>query len=171
MNALFIACLAKPSHASEFTIYRNNKLGFELTYPNTWEVNDLVPDAAFSIKNRNKNEFGTLSVSVANFTMDAAKYWANIDMIIRGLEEKFRSRFPDAEIIERGETFLGGHPAYIIATQYTIRNLRFEMEVTNIQVQCIRNSKLFILNFETPNAYFQKNFLTFQAIAATFNFR
>jgi len=35
------------------------------------------------------------------------------------LIEKLKRRFPGAEMLENGDTYLGGYPGYFIVTNYT----------------------------------------------------
>jgi hypothetical protein len=40
-----------------------------------------------------------------------------------------------------------------------------------LQLMCVKDGKIYLINFETPLAFFESTFGEFQAILATFNYR
>lgn len=168
------ACLFFPQSgitADNYSVYRNDRVGFEITYPNSWERNSLNTNAVFAIKNKNEKKLGVLSVNVAKSSMNKSEFWNNTNTFVRGLEQDLKKRFPDSEVVEHGKTYLGSQPAYLISYIYTVRNLSFERQIVAFQVICIHSNKMFLINFESPDYSFEENVINFNSIIATFNFR
>ena len=157
--------------AGNYSVYRNDRVGFEITYPNSWERNSLNTDAVFAIKNKNKNKLGVLSVNVAKYSMNKSEFWNSTNTFVRGMEQNLKKRFPDAEVVEHGKSYLGSQPAYLISYMYTVRNPSTEIQIVAFQVICIHNNKMFLINFESPDYSFEENVKIFKNIIATFNFR
>jgi len=87
------------------------------------------------------------------------------------LIEKLKRRFPGAEMLENGDTYLGGYPGYFIVTNYTLRNLDFEMGIVLMQVFCIKGKKIYHVSFETATVQFETIYNEYQATLVSFNFR
>lgn len=177
MNAYAFAVLLlaslfqQPAIAADVKIYRNDQLGFEISYLNGWVISHAPGNLAFFIKRKSATEPGTISINVANFTGNKDNFMREVKAKPEKFIEKIKQRFPSAEILESGDTFLGGFPAYFITINYTLKNLDFEMDIVTMQIFSIKGSKIYLVNFETPLVLFEKTFNEFQAIIATFNFR
>ena len=162
-----------PSHALATNVktYRNEELSFEVSYLENWEESNAPDNPPFFIKRKSAKEPGTISIDVKNFTGDKAEVMRGMKANPENFTEKFKQRFPSAKMLENGDTYLGGFPAYYITTGYTLRNLNVEMHIVDMQIYCIKDKKVYLVNFETPLLLFKKTFSEFQAIMATFNFR
>ena len=157
---------------SKIKTYRNNQLGFEISYPENWEQYQSPGNLVFSIKRKSITEPSTININVANFTGDKNRFMREIKKSNpEKIVQEFRKRFPDAKVLAKRETYLGGFPAYVIELQYSIKNLNIDINVITIQIFCIRDRKIYLVQFETPLILFKKTFNEFQAILATFNFR
>ena len=67
--ALLLAVLfQQAAHAANVKTYRNQTLGFEISYLDTWEQSQAPGNPAFFIKRKSVEEPGTISINVANFT-------------------------------------------------------------------------------------------------------
>ena len=161
------------SWATEVKTYRNDKLGFEISYLDNWVQAAAPGKPAFFIKRKSTTEAGTILVDVKNFTGNKERFIQGMRSEIN--ENKFiakiRTRFPDAEVLNHGDTYLGGFPAYFTSISYKINNLNIDVEVVALQIFCIRGTKMYLVNFETSALFFEKVFNEFQSIMATFNFR
>lgn len=166
-----ILLITDNTFAVEPETYRNVELGFEISYLPNWYRAQGPGDSPFFIKRRSDTEAATISVDVARFTGNKEEvmngFRANTDWYL----SKIQRRFPDAEILERSDTYLGGYPAYLIIASYTIKNLDLEFVVVATQVLCIKSDRFYVVNFETLSQTFEKTFNEFRAILASFNFR
>ena len=159
------------SWATEVKTYRNDKLGFEISYLDNWVQAAAPGKPAFFIKRKSTAEPGTICVDVRNFAGNKERFMQGIRSYTNEYIAKMRTRFPDAEVLEHGDTYLGGFPAYFISISYKIKNLNIQVEVVALQVFCIKETTIYLVNFETSTLFFEKIFNEFQAIIATFNFR
>lgn len=161
----------EPSSASETTTYRNDRLGFEVTYLSSWEQSQAPGNPALFIKRKSAEEPATVTINVANFSGNKDTFMGDLKANPNEIVKNYKRRFPDVEMLENGETYLGGFPAYYISVGYTVRNLNFNVDVLAMQIFCIKDQRIFLVNFETPLAILETTFSEFQAILATFNFR
>ena len=168
---LIVALSQEAVIASEVKTHRNDQLGFEISYLANWEQSQAPGKSAFFIKRKSATEPGTISINVANFTGNKGKFMREVKAKPEKFIEKYKQRFPSAEMLENGETYLGGFPGYFITTNYTLKNLNIEIDIVAMQIFCIKDRKIYLVNFETPLLLFEKTFNEFQAIMATFNFR
>ena len=159
------------AQADNIKTYRDQALGFEVSYLENWEQARSPSNPAFFLKRKSVQEPGTISFHVAGFTGNKDLFLNEIRSNPQKFIEKYKQRFPSAEMIENGDTYLGGFPAYFITTGYELKNLNFEMEIVAIQIFCIKEKTIYLINFETPLLLFEKTFNEFQTILATFNFR
>lgn len=157
--------------ASETKTYRNDQLGIEFTYLNTWERSNPPGNHAFAIERKLKTNPGILSIHVNNFTGKKEKFMDEVKSSPEKLISKLKDRFPGAEILNKGNTFLGSYPAYYILTNYTLKNLNTEIDITLTNIFCIKGTKIFLVNLETPLVHFDKTFEEVISMLATFNFR
>lgn len=157
--------------SNEIKTYRNDHLGFEISYPSGWvKTQPITPDTALLIRNKKPSEIGSISVRTKIFknnNKDWKKDFKDTDNLLAGL----RKRFPDAEIIEQGDTLIGGFPAYFIFATYGIKNFTINVDVAMCQFFCRKDGRFYLINFETPLSLFERTFNHFEAILATFNFR
>ena len=168
---LFVPLFWGAEIASAVETYRNNQLGFEISYLENWEKSNAPSNPAFFIKRNSATEPGTVSINVANFTGNKDTFMRELKANPEKFNEKYKQRFPSAQMLENGETYLGGFPGYFITTNYTLKNLNVEIDIVAIQIFCIKGRRIYLVNFETPLLLFEKTFNEFQAILATFNFR
>jgi hypothetical protein len=161
------------SWATEVKTYRNDKAGFEITYLDNWVQATAPGKPVFFIKRKSTAEAGNISIDVRNLTGNKERFIQELrsDINKNRFIAKIRTRFPEAEVLEHGDTYLGGFPAYFISISYKIKNLGIEVEVVSFQVFCVRGTKVYLVNFETSVLFFEKVFNEFLAIIATFNFR
>ena len=170
---LVILLYQSATSASEVETYRNNELGFEISYSANWVRSRSPGNATFFIKRKFSTEPGTVSINVAPFTGDeAVKFMAELksapDRYLQRLKNK---RFPNAEMVEHGDTYLGGFPAYFYIMTYSLRNLNKEIGIVTMQIFCVKGGRMFLVNFETQLHTFEKVFSEFKVILSTFNFR
>lgn len=170
--ALLLAALfQQAAHAANVKTHRNQVLGFEISYLDTWEQSQAPGNSAFFVKSKSVEEPATISIHVANFTDNSDSFMREVKAHPEIFIEKFKQRFPSAEMLEKGDTYLGGFPGYFITTKYTLKNLNIEIDIVAMQIFCIKGKRIYLVNFETPLLLFEKTFNEFQAILATFNFR
>lgn len=159
------------ANAVDVKTYRNDQLGFEISYLPNWARSSAPGNQPFFIKRTSNSEIGTISVDVANFSGKKDDFMREIRTGTEKFLLELRNRFPDAEILSQGDTYLGGFPAYHISTTYSLRNLDVEVHIAAVQVFCIKGNKIYLVNFETALPVFEKTYKEFQSIVATFNFR
>lgn len=157
--------------ASEVKTHRDDRLGFEISYLENWDRSQAPGNPAFFIKRKSATEPATISINVANFTGNKVKFMREVKAKPEKFIAKYKQRFPSAEMLENGETYLGGFPGYYITTKYTLKNLNVEIDIVAMQIFYIKGRKIYLVNFETPLLLFEKTFNEFQVILATFNFR
>ena len=168
---LLLIIFQQAVQADSVNTHRNEGLGFEISYLNSWEQSQAPGNPALFIKRKSTTEPGTISINVANFTGNKDSFMQEVQSHPEKFIEEYKQRFPSAEMLEHGETYLGGFPAYFITTNYTLKNLNVEIDIVAMQIFCIKDKKIYLVNFETPLLLFEKTFNEFQAILATFNFR
>ena len=170
---LIVFLCQSTSVASKVKTYRNNELGFEISYLTNWKRSTSPGNPSFFIKRKSPTEPGTITIDIAPFTGNAADKFiremkSNPDRYMQKLR---KNRFPDAEIVEKGDTYLGGFPAYFITMTYSIRNLNINFKIVTMQIFCVKDGRLFLVSFETSLQMFEKMFSEFEVILTTFNFR
>lgn len=168
---LLAVLFQQAAHAANVKTHRNQTLGFEISYLDTWEQSQAPSNSAFFIKRKSVEEPGTISINVANFTGNKESFMREVKAHPEKFIEKYKQRFPSAEMLENGDTYLGGFPGYFITTNYTLKNLNVEIDIVAMQIFCIKGKRIYLVNFETPLPLFEKTFNEFQAILATFNYR
>jgi hypothetical protein len=157
--------------AANVKTYRNQTLGFEISYLDTWEQSQAPGNPSFFIKRKSVKEPSSISINVANFTGNKGSFMREIKAHPEKFIEKYKQRFPSAEMLESGDTYLGSFPGYFISTNYTLKNLNVEIDIVAMQVFCIKGKRFYLVTFETPLLLFEKTFNEFQAMLASFNFR
>ena len=168
---LILSLFQSVATASGIKTYRNDKIGFEISYLDNWQESIAPEKPTLFIKRKSTTEPGTISIDVANFTGDKDKFIREMKSNSEKFIEKYKQRFPRVEMLANGDTYLGGFPAYFITINYTLKNLNTEIDIVAMQIFCIKNKNIYIVNFETPLLLFGEMFNEFQAIMATFNFR
>lgn len=166
-----LATLLSAQVRAQVQTHRDDRLGFEISYPETWSKASAPGNPPFFIKRNSPSVIGTLSVDVRNFTGNRDTFMSQLRTDAPQFVAGMRQRFPDAEILEHGDTYLGSFPAYFISTTYTLRNVGTELAVVAFQVFCIRGSRIYLVIFETSTPAFEQVFPEYKAIMATFNFR
>lgn len=157
--------------AEQVQTYRNEKVGFEISYLSNWMQAQSPGKSVFFIKRVQEDQPATISINVAKYSGNKSSFIQEMKDQSTSLLSKFQKRFPDSEMLENGDTYLGGHKGYYHIIKYTIKNLNIAIDILALQVICIKDEKLFLINFETPLLFFDNTFNEFQAILATFNFR
>lgn len=156
-------------------LFRDDEAGFELGYPKTWEVNPLTKGKRFAIRNRDASKLGVISVSVAranNEVADPEKYMAFCrEKLPNTLVKAMKDRFGNGELIEHGDVQLSGHPAHRITMTYDVVQPTGSITLVSAQLHCVKDGKLYILNFESPATTFDENWTAFETVMTTFNFR
>lgn len=138
-----------------------------------WEKTTSPEKPIFFIKRRSSAAPGTISINLAPFTGDKAfKALKRIKSDPNGYADRLRKkRFPDAEMLKYGDTYLGGFPAYLHTISYSVKNLDRVVSVVTVQIFCIKEGRMFLVNFETQVHTFERVYKEFETILASFNFR
>ncbi|MFA7257308.1 MAG: hypothetical protein WC047_07030 [Kiritimatiellales bacterium] len=172
ITALLLTSAAGAFSPEETVLYRNQELGFELSYPQSWVVNQLVNGPAFALRNTDNSVMGTISVSVINLGDGAQKFFRQMtEDAGRSKLESVKARFGEARLVEAKETTLSGEPACFTRLDYRIKNLDLDRWIANIQLIAAHDGLAYIINFESPVETLDVNYQTFRAIVYTFNFR
>lgn len=157
------------------TLFRDELAGFEVAYPKTWERNPLVKGKRLAIRNSDTNKLGVISISVANAKndlADAEKFKAYFkDQLPAVLVKGMKDRFGNGELIQSDEKVLSGYSAVLLVVSYDIQQPTGELTIVSAQLHCLRNGKIYTLNFESPANSFEDNWATFEKVMTTFNFR
>lgn len=157
------------------TLFRDELAGFEVAYPKTWERNPLVKGKRLAIRNSDTSKLGVISISVANAKndlADAEKFKAYFkDQLPAVLVKGMKDRFGNGELIQSDEKVLSGHSAVLLVVSYDIQQPTGELTIVSAQLHCLRNGKIYTLNFESPANSFEDNWATFEKVMTTFNFR
>ena len=146
-------------------------LGFAISYPSLWEEAESPGNTPFLIRNNNQNKLASISIDVTGFNGSKEKFMYALKTHPDGFIEKYKKRFPNIELIESGETHLGSFPAYLLSFIYTMKNLNTEVDIVCFQILCIRDKKIYVVNYETDSNSFEKSFPDYDKIISTFNFR
>lgn len=157
------------------TLFRDELAGFEVAYPKTWERNPLVKGKRLAIRNSDTSKLGVISISVANAKnelADAEKFKAYFkDQLPAVLVKGMKDRFGNGELIQSDEKVLSGHSAVLLVVSYDIQQPTGDLTIVSAQLHCLRNGKIYTLNFESPANSFEDNWATFEKVMTTFNFR
>lgn len=153
------------------TVHRDEELGFEVSYLNNWEI-DHTPNRAFifSIKNTSTTEPATIGIGARRLAGDKDGILSEIKNTPEIYVERLKRRFPDAALLEHGESYLGGFPCSFVTVTYTIRNLNSSLDVIATQIFCIKGANVYLVSFESPSESYDKNLSEFNAIMTTFVF-
>jgi hypothetical protein len=154
------------------TTYRNEALGFQVTYFNDWAtVRPVSPKVKWKIASNNGAGPDVLTVSVARFTGDQTEFMTSLHSMSDSAYVKgIRKRFPGAKVTERKDTYLGSFPAYATTLTYPVKNLDFEAEGVTVQIICVRQTKLYVVQLETFTPFFEESYPVFVATLASFTF-
>lgn len=136
------------AHAANVKTHRNQALGFEVSYLRTWEEYKAQGNPAFFIKRKSFEEPSTISIDVANFSGNKENFMREVKENPKKLIDKYKQRFPSAEMLESGDTYLGGFPSYYITTNYKLKNLNTEMDIVAMQVLCIKEKGFTLLTLK-----------------------
>ncbi len=163
---------APASPGSPVQTYRNESLGFQISYPNDWaQMAPVFPGITWKIGSNNGSGPDVVTISVAGFTGDEQQFMTELKALSNDAYLKdIRKRFPEAKIAERRDTYLGGFAAYSVTIKYPIRSLDFETEGVTVQVVCLRRGKIYVVNFETFTPFFVDSYLKFVGILASYSF-
>jgi hypothetical protein len=123
------------------------------------------------IRRNSPTEGATLSVNVAPQRGDVDAFLRELRKNPEGFVAGVRSRFPDAVLFHRGDTKLGGFPAFFLRTYYTLTNIGISFPVEVTQIFCVRGGRLYLVHFEAPTPVAPVTLREFEAMLATFNFR
>jgi hypothetical protein len=178
LSVAFLLSLASTGLCSSYEdreLFRDDEAGFEVAYPKTWEENPLQQKKRFAIRNSDTQKLGVISVSVARAKNDVAdpdKYMAFCreklpSILVKGMED----RMGNGELIEHADLQLSGHPAHRFTMTYDVNQPTGSITLISSQVHCVKDGKLYILNFETPFVTFDENYSAFESVLSTFNFR
>lgn len=157
------------TYASNIKVYNDEGLGFQVSYPDTWQSVKPPDKAVFTITNGSAG----IAFHVANYTGDNEASFLNEYKNGYGkqMESDLRKRFPDAKIVESRDTILGNYPAHLGKIQYSIRNMELVSEITSLEIVCLHNKKLYLVILESLKPRFEENYKQFQWIIRTFNFK
>ena len=159
---------AQPINVQTFS---SKPLGFQISYPDTWQQTQAAPGAVFTIMKENKT--ASISVNIANLKYDKATFMKEFETKSSrdSLLLSIRRSFPDAKVINYKKTVLGNFPAYLFAIEYSIRNLDTVLKMDSVQIFCVYEKRIYSVNFESPNIYFNESNKEFERILASFIFR
>ena len=176
--ASLVALLSQPAFGSEYEereLFRDEEAAFELTYPKTWETNPLTKGKRFAIRNSDSTKLGVISVSVARLKNDLANPKFYLDhaknKLPQELVEATQSRVGNAELVSTEETVLSGQEAVVVTLMYDVNQPTGSITIVSAQLHCVKDGKLYLLNFESPAFSFDENWTTFEKVMTTFTFR
>ena len=149
--------------------FRNDELGFQITYPENWV--QAQGKSALYIKRNSEKEPADMSINVSHFTGDKDSVMSEIKANPEVLMAQVKKRFPDAKLVESGETYLGGYPGYYLMMDYTIKNFKTEKDIKVFQIFCIKDKKFYLIHFETFASIYDITFPEFEKTLSSFNFR
>jgi hypothetical protein len=119
---IFLAIfISDNAYAEKVQTYRNNNLGFEISYLTNWIEAKSSGNSVFFIKRKQVDEPATISINVAKYSADEDSFAHEMKKYSNKFVLKAKKRFPDAGIIENGDTYLGGFPAYYHIITYTLK--------------------------------------------------
>jgi hypothetical protein len=150
--------------------HRSTSNGFEVSYGNDWNASPSVSGANFFLRAKSEKEPATISFRVRKFSGNKETFINYLKNQQEKTLASIRSRFPNARMIADGDTYLGSHSAYFFKSAYTIKNLNYQLDVTQLGITCIKGERLYYVHFETPTALFNNTYNKFLAVMATFNF-
>jgi len=163
-----------PAHHSSVHFHRDTNLGYELSYPSTWNEKPR-PGSQFLIDRiLRAGEFGTLSVEVSNYTGNRVELknllsFKNGTILLR-LTKDFKKRYPNYKVVDHDTTHLGDYPAYFIEANYSLKNYNTSHPVKNILIVGYYNNKLYRIYFEARGKDYTTLKRDFDTIIATFNY-
>ncbi|EXJ16196.1 toll/interleukin-1 receptor domain-containing protein [Imhoffiella purpurea] len=151
--------------------HRDTQLGYEISFLSNWEPADGPGESTLFLKRKGKEQLSVMHVNVANFTGDTDEFFRQMKETPAAYFEKFQTRFPDAEVIEHGDTYLGSFPGYYLFVSYSISNLDISVDFVAFQVFGIHNGRIYLITCEIWAKDFQEVFTECRAMIATFNYR
>jgi len=159
----------------EWELFRDEEAGFEVTYPKAWEVNPLTKGKRFAIRNSDASKLGVISVSVAkvnNEMADPDTYMKFCrETLPSTLVKSLKDRFGNGELVEHDDATLSGSPAHRVTVTYDVEQPTGSISLVSAQLHCVKDGKLYLLNFESPATTFDENWTAFEKVMSTFNFR
>jgi len=168
---LFAPLFHEAAIASNVTTYRNDQLGFEISYFDNWEQSQASGNPAFFAKRTSDKEPATISVNIANFSGNKDNFMRELKEKPKKFLEEIKQRFPSAELLDNGDIYLGGFPAYFFTTTLTLTSPNVEIDIVIMQIFCIKGGKIYLVHIQVPSILFERLFNEFLEILATFNFR
>jgi len=163
------------SEYEERELFRDDVAGFEVAYPKTWEPNPLVEGKRLALRNSDSKDLGVISVTVAKANSDLADREKFLEQfkneVPDALLASLKSRFGDGQLIRVDETVLSGQKAVLIVLSYDVQQPTGSVSIVSAQLHCLKDGKIYTLNFESPATSFDQNWTTFEKVMSTFNFR
>ena len=86
------------------------------------------------------------------------------------LATSFKRNFPDTELVGHRDNSLAGVPAYVIDVKFTAVTENGNMAISAMSLTCIKNKKLYLIQFRAPQSIFENMLTEVQLILATFKF-
>jgi len=163
--------IPKPLIGLPIKTHRDIQLGYEISFLSNWEPADGPGESALFLKRKGNEQLSVMHVNVANFTGDTDEFFRQMKEAPATYITKFQERFPDAEVIEHGETSLGSFPGYYLFIYYSISNLDISVDFVAVQVFGIHGGRIFLITCEVWAKDFQEVFAECRAMIATFNYR
>ncbi len=160
------SCLA------EFNTYRDDNLGFEISFPKNWEkVKSPNPNgSSFFLVKIPDEKLATINILIKETDIDQNQfkravldYPKNIDAI--------RERISTAKFIDAGETLLAGFSAFFIKFQYSGQVFFYSIDITSLSVGFIHNGKGYKVVYEAETKFFEDFYDEYFKIMDTFKLR
>lgn len=140
-----VACFANQSTTSYDGSF------FQLVYPNQWHQTDYPLDKStvlFLERKYSEKDIGTLAFRVAPISADSG-YLKYLRTEVDQFTTRLKNRFPDVMLLSSVQTSLGGYDAQAVFHSYSIKNPGTNYKVINLQIHCVKNTKLFMIVYET----------------------
>jgi len=156
--------------SAEAGTYREENLGFETSYLSNSQEDKNRGRSALLLRRSSIDAPASISIDVAWVGSYEGDLIEDIRANPQSVGNILKERFPDSEVLEDGDTFLGGRSAYYILSRYQLANLGVRVKIAAIQMLCVRGNRLYLVTFEAPLAAWHEARKEFQANLSSFNF-
>lgn len=162
----------------DLNIYRDDKFPFTILYPNDWNgVTPTNPAVRLSLVNMNREGNLNAGFSLAAVSSPELKNLTaaqKVDAINRGQDDAvdaLRATSADAKVVQRGETKLGGEPAYYIIIEAQMKQGTEVKVIRFLHVTTIRAENTYHLTFSCEVGNFDSMLPVFKLIATSFKIK
>ena len=155
--------------------FTSKKLGFEVSYPTTWGVQQREGDHLFIRRLFPPTGAASFSIGVAHYTGDKKEFTdalnSKADTIFTNAVSLLRERFPDFRIVSHKPTVLGNFPAHLLEGAYSLNNPTSSIKVRNIVIFGLHDDYLYRINFEVTEENFATAKKDLDIILSSFNYQ